>query len=225
MPRRELPTHQPTLDALETVDVDAYWRELVAEAASAERMRDSSAARLRELVTMLDGKQAAIRALAQLSEMGRRVKAANADQLDAKRARDRALLVLHTRHGWRLIDCYNKYEIGRHKLNKSFWRLSGDIPDWSEKAATRRADRYHKKHLEYLSIETTAREKRDEIGHGLATGKFDGVKLSGAEIARRGSLTSARVAQMKTGSSNARRAERERRRREQARQDGMKVAI
>jgi hypothetical protein len=230
MPQDTTSMDAATLQTIREATVETFMAALASElAASQAAEREVTNARLHSkrapsksvrearqltqithLITLMQGQLKdhpnAARAAAQLRKAALLTRESAETARKARLARDRALHVLHVRYSVRKIDLYQPFGIGRVKLNRAFNEFSGKVPQMTQAQAWTAAREANKVYQHAKLVRDTAQAERDRLVAELARGQHDGVLVSGADLARLSGLTTARVSQLHTGSSNRARA-------------------
>jgi hypothetical protein len=153
------------------------------------------------------------------------------EKADRRYERTVGAVILHTKYGpgkepaqlmeggWTKSAIYNGlFGIARPQLDRDIGKITGDIPDLTEKEALQKAKKNHDEWLTFRAIEDAAYPVFIDMIQSLARRNQNGTSqiegISNAELARMSGRSTARIAQIMTGNTNGSRiARREREKR------------
>ena len=149
-----------------------------------------------------------------LREAARTVQSARRKKGDARAHRTAAAAVLHLNYGWKKVTLYRDlFDIPRPGLDKELDTVGADLPDLTEEAAELQATQKHAEWFHQRAVEHAAYAVFLELTRKLARRNPDaegGVSIDGVSnsaLAKLTELSTARIAQIMTGRTNAARVE------------------
>lgn len=150
-----------------------------------------------ELAAIQDPNERLDAVVAALTPLEKKVERARAD-------RDTAVQVAHKDQGVAKVVLYRDLGVARALVERIVARAPAVRPDLPNALA--RAKRAHAKVVELTPTIEALKAVRDPTMLTLLNGTYDGDAVSNADVARRTGLSTARVAQMRTGVTHTRSA-------------------